>query len=70
MPLNRHGRVPTNSIEAFWSVLKRALKGTYIAPRPQHMQRYVEEQVFRFNAREEKDGHRLRKPSDVRRENA
>lgn len=42
------GHVHTNSIEAFWSVLKRALKGTYIAPRPKHLQRYVEEEVFRF----------------------
>src|SRR5579875_3152409 len=36
--------VHTNSIESFFSVLKRTLKGTYIAPRPQHLQRYIEEQ--------------------------
>ena len=55
------GHVHTNSIEAFWSVLKRALKGTYVAPRPQHLQRYVEEEVFRFNERENTDGPRFAK---------
>jgi transposase-like protein len=53
------GRVHTNNIEGFWSVFKRAVKGTYICPRPQHLQRYVEEQVFRFNARHQKDGERF-----------
>lgn len=53
------GNVHTNSIESFWSVLKRTLSGTYIAPRPWHLQRYLEEQIFRFNAREEKDGPRF-----------
>jgi transposase-like protein len=50
------GRVHTNNMEGFWSVFKRTIKGTYIAPRPWHLQRYVEEQVFRFNARTDKDG--------------
>ena len=53
------GHVHTNSIESFWSVFKRTIKGTYIAPRPQHLQRYVEEQVFRFNERENEDGPRF-----------
>ena len=53
------GHVHTNSIEAFWSVFKRTLKGTYIAPRPWHLQRYVEEQVHRFNEREKNDGQRF-----------
>lgn len=53
------GTVHTNSIESFWSVLKRTLSGTYIAPRPWHLQRYLDEQIFRFNAREEKDGPRF-----------
>jgi|SRR5580704_13772349 transposase-like protein len=51
--------VHTNSIESFFSVLKRTIKGTYIAPRPQHLQRYVEEQVHRFNEREKNDGERF-----------
>jgi len=55
------GHIHTNNIEGFWSVLKRTLKGTYIAPRPKHLQSYVEEQVFRFNERTEKDGPRFAK---------
>jgi transposase-like protein len=36
-----NGHIHTNSIEAFWSVFKRTIRGTYIAPRPKHLQRYV-----------------------------
>ncbi len=54
-----NGHVHTNSIEGFWSVFERTIKGTYVAPRPWQLQRYVEEQVFRFNAREESDGPRF-----------
>jgi transposase-like protein len=53
------GNVHTNSIEAFWSVFKRTIKGTYIAPRPKHLQAYIEEQVHRFNEREKTDGERF-----------
>jgi transposase-like protein len=53
------GVVHTNSIENFWSCLKRTLNGTYIAPRPFHLGAYVDEQVFRFNAREGKDADRF-----------
>lgn len=45
------GNVHTNSIENFWSCLKRTLKGTYIAVEPQHLTAYVAEQAFRFNHR-------------------
>lgn len=50
------GRVHTNSIENFWALLKRGLKGTYVCVEPFHLSRYVDEQVFRFNNR--KDGDR------------
>jgi transposase-like protein len=53
------GRVHTNTIENFWSCLKRTLHGTYIAPRPFHLDAYVDEQVFRFNAREGRDAERF-----------
>lgn len=43
------GQVHTNGIENFWSLLKRTLKGTYVAVEPFHLDRYVAEQVFRFN---------------------
>jgi transposase-like protein len=53
------GNVTTNRIENFWSCLKRTIHGTYIAPRPFHLEAYVDEQVFRFNNRELPDGARL-----------
>ena len=46
-----NGQVHTNGIENFWSLLKRTLRGTYVAVEPYHLQRYVDEQVFRFNNR-------------------
>ena len=49
------GRVHTNSLENFWSLLKRGLRGTYVAVEPFHLDRYVDEQVFRFNDRATKD---------------
>jgi transposase-like protein len=49
------GQVHTNGIENFWSLLKRGLKGTYVAVEPFHLDRYVSEQVFRFNNRATKD---------------
>jgi transposase-like protein len=53
------GRVHTNHIENFWSCLKRTLGGTYIAARPFHLDAYLDEQVFRFNEREDNDGGRF-----------
>jgi transposase-like protein len=49
------GRVHTNGIENFWSLLKRGLNGTYVAVEPFHLDAYVSEQVFRFNNRATKD---------------
>jgi transposase-like protein len=45
------GRIHTNGLENFWSLLKRGLKGTYVAVEPFHLFRYVDEQVFRYNHR-------------------
>lgn len=53
------GRVSTNSAENFFSCLKRCLHGTYIAVQPKHLGRYVDEQVYRFNARTLDDLGRL-----------
>jgi transposase-like protein len=50
------GKVHTNGIENFWSLLKRGLKGTYVSVEPFHLYRYLDEQSFRFNNR--KDGKR------------
>ncbi len=49
------GQVHTNGIENFWSLLKRTLRGTYVAVEPFHLERYVDEQIFRFNNRATKD---------------
>lgn len=49
------GEVHTQGIENFWSLLKRGLRGTYIAVEPFHLDRYVGEQVSRFNNRATKD---------------
>jgi ISXO2 transposase-like protein len=50
------GRVHTNGLENFWCLLKRGLKGTYVAVEPFHLEeRYVDEQVFRYNNRATKD---------------
>lgn len=53
------GNVHCNGVENFWSLLKRAIKGTYVAIAPYHLFRYVAEQVFRFNYRELSDGTRF-----------
>ena len=49
------GSVHTQGIENFWSLLKRTLRGTYVAVEPFHLDRYLNEQVFRFNNRATKD---------------
>jgi transposase-like protein len=49
------GEVHTQGIENFWSLLRRTLRGTYVAVEPFHLDRYVTEQVFRFNNRATKD---------------
>jgi transposase-like protein len=51
------GEVHTQGIENFWSLLKRTLSGTYVAVEPFHLDRYVVEQVFRFNNRKNKDDY-------------
>jgi transposase-like protein len=47
------GRVHTNGLENFWSLLKRGISGTYVSVEPFHLFRYLDEQTFRFNNRKE-----------------
>jgi transposase-like protein len=47
------GRIHTNGLENFWSLLKRGINGTYVSVEPFHLFRYVDEQSFRYNNREE-----------------
>jgi transposase-like protein len=49
------GQVHTQGVENFWSLLKRSLRGTYVAVEPFHLDSYVTEQVFRYNNRATKD---------------
>lgn len=49
------GRVHTNCLENFWSLLKRGIGGTYISVEPFHLFRYLDEQAFRYNNREDLD---------------
>jgi len=58
------GRVHTNGIENFWSLLKRMLNGTYISVRDWHLFRYLDEEAFRFNARKTTDGNRFAEVMD------
>jgi len=53
------GNVHTNTIENFWSLLKRGLKGTYVSVEPFHLFRYLDEQAFRYNERKNDDGGRF-----------
>jgi transposase-like protein len=50
-----NGQVHTNGLENFWSLFKRNLRGTYVSVEPFHLDRYLDEQVFRFNNRATKD---------------
>ena len=42
------GVVNTNTIEGFWSQLKRSIHGTYHSVSPKHLQSYVNEFSFRY----------------------
>jgi transposase-like protein len=53
------GKVHTNGLENFWSLLKRAIKGSYISVDPFHLFRYVDEQAFRFNVRGQSEWSRF-----------
>lgn len=45
------GEVHTNTIEGFWSQLKRSINGTYHAVSPEYLQSYVNEFAFRYSNR-------------------
>ena len=52
-------QVSTNSIENAWTTFKRTIKGTYIRVSKKHLQKYVDEFVFRFNTRNFTDSQRF-----------
>ena len=45
------GNVTTNRIEGFWGILKRGIIGVYQMTSRKHLQRYVDEFVWRYNLR-------------------
>lgn len=49
------GSVYTNTLENFWTLLKRGIKGTYVNVDPVHLFRYVDERAFTFNQRKLSD---------------
>lgn len=53
------GKIHTNGIENFWSLLKRGINGTYVSVEPFHLFRYLDEQVYRFNNRRLTDAERF-----------
>lgn len=54
-----NGIVHTNSIEGFWSIMKRGLYGIYHQVSAKHLQRYCDEFAARFNTRDIKDNERF-----------
>lgn len=49
------GEVTTNTIEGYFSLLKRGINGTYHHVSKHHLHRYLAEFDFRYNARHEND---------------
>jgi transposase-like protein len=53
------GRVHTNGIENFWSLVKRSIHGTYVQVDVAHLSRYVDERAFAYNQRQQTDLERF-----------
>ena len=53
------GNAYTNTIEGFWGILKRGLIGIYNSVARKHLQRYVNEFVFRYNTRKVNNSERF-----------
>jgi len=54
-----NGRIHTNTIEGFWSLLKRGIFGIYHFTSKKHLQMYVDEFVFRYNTRKGTENERF-----------
>jgi len=54
-----NGDAHTNTLEGFWSLLKRGIVGIYHFVSRKHLQAYVDEFVFRHNTRHNTEGGRI-----------
>jgi transposase-like protein len=54
------GVVHTNTLENFWTLYKRAWRGTYTHNMHRHTNRYIDERAFSYNHREDGDLGRMR----------
>lgn len=46
------GDIHTNTIEGFWSLVKRGIGGVYHAVSQKYLQTYLDEYSFRYNRRD------------------
>ena len=53
------GDTHTNTVEGFWSQLKRSVYGCYHSISAKHLQQYVDESVFRYNTRKHSESGRF-----------
>jgi transposase-like protein len=61
------GVAHTNTVEGYFSILKRGLVGTFHHVGEQHLQRYVNEFDFRYNNRKVREDGKVRKMTDAER---
>lgn len=59
--------VSTNTIEGFWSQMKRSIDGTYHCVSPKYLQFYVNEFVYRYNLRDQPIGPTLLELASLKR---
>ena len=55
----RANDIHTNSIEGFWGHFKRVVFSTYHCVSKDYLQRYIDEQLYRWNTRDEKASYRF-----------
>jgi 4-diphosphocytidyl-2C-methyl-D-erythritol kinase len=53
------GDVFTNTIEGFWSHFKKMVFGTYHSVSKKYLQRYIDEEVYRWNTRKMSESYRF-----------
>lgn len=53
------GNCHTNTMEGFWSLLKRGVVGIYHSVSSKHLQKYLDEFSFRYNTRQFSESHRF-----------